>query len=522
MRMTTPPDTHTMLAPPAEPVAAGSVEKALLWAVLLVALAVRVRHHLAGVPFAVGIDEPGFVERALKILQTGDWNTHAWDYPSLVTYIHAIDTCARYLVGVLRGEWNSLSRMNIAAVYQVGRVATALMGTATVWLCYRMGRELGSARAGLAGAALLAVMPLHVRESHFMLTDVPMAAAIALTVWLAMRAGNLRTVSAYAWAGAAAGLSAAAKYNGGVAVVAVGLAWVVFDRSSADRGRKAAAALGATAGAFLLGAPYTVLALPDFLEGFGAAFGKFVSRPLGDGGDPVWLIYYKHMAKSAWLWMPTALVGVGIAFARRATRVTAIVPIGFGLVYFYVLASHRIVFARYALPMLPVLCLTAGIAIDEVARRIHGWLPAWRGPRESLVMAALTLVFVAQFGIETGSWLQAFQRPDTRTVAARWLWNHAPRGARVAVENNGPTYLGSIGLTVTLTERIIDRPLESFVGDGFDYLVISTEGIDGYEPYLHAGPVVFTVAPAPDMWGPRIRIVKIDRPAAPAGTTGTP
>jgi 4-amino-4-deoxy-L-arabinose transferase-like glycosyltransferase len=463
------------------------------------------------VPFAVGIDEPAIVDRALRILRTGDWNTHAWDYPSLVIYIHALDICARYLLGVLRGEWNSLSRMSIAEVLEAGRVVTALFGVATVWITCRIGRELDSPRLGLASAAMLAVLPMHVRESHFMLTDVPMTALTTMAVWLAIRAARTRTVSAYAWAGVAAGLSAAAKYNGGAVFVAVLIAWIVFDRSSSDRGRKAAAAVGGAVMAFLVGAPYTLLDLPNFLEGFGAAFGKLVMRVGRETGDPVWLIYYKHLAGSGWLWMPTAGIGIFVALARKTTRALWLIPIGFAAAYFYILATHNLVFARYALPLAPMVCLLAAAPMVAIARGIGEYAPPAKRKFASVFVVCATLVFVVQFGVASGLWLNGFQRPDTRTMAANWLRANLATGSVVAVENNGPTYLASTGLAVIATERLIDRPLESYVKDGCDYLVISTKGIDGYAPYLHAGPQVFQVSPDDTMWGPDIRIIKLPR-----------
>ena len=49
-------------------------------------------------------------------------------------------------------------------------------------------------------------------------------------------------------------------------------------------------------------------------------------------------------------------------------------------------------------------------------------------------------------------WLDQLSRADTRTMAAVWLKANAPKGARVAVENNGPTYLGAAGFAVLGTE----------------------------------------------------------------------
>ncbi|HEY3885190.1 MAG TPA: glycosyltransferase family 39 protein, partial [Vicinamibacterales bacterium] len=239
----------------------------LLLAIVAVAAAARLWNLGTGVPFAVGIDEPQVVDRALRILKTGDWNTHLFDYPTLAIYLHAIAAAARFLWGAVRGEWTSLDGFRIRAVYTTARLLTAATGVATVWLTYRLGARLGRRDVGLLAAAQMAVQPSHVRESHFALTDVPAAALTTAAVLLAVRAADRRTVRAYAAAGALSGLAAATKYIGGIALSALAVIWIVHERRAADRWRKALAAAGAAAAAFLAGAPYTVLDLPGFLDG---------------------------------------------------------------------------------------------------------------------------------------------------------------------------------------------------------------------------------------------------------------
>src|SRR5205814_4381149 len=173
--------------------------------ILAVAAAARLWHLSAGVPHAVGIDEPQVIDRAIRILKTGDWNTHNFDYPTLVIYFHACVAIVRFLSGAMRGEWASLDGFTIDAIYKTGRIAAAAIGVATVWLTYRLGTELTSRRIALISAAAIAVQPGHVRESHFILTDVPMTALTTLTVWLSIRAARISTARAYGSAGVAGG-----------------------------------------------------------------------------------------------------------------------------------------------------------------------------------------------------------------------------------------------------------------------------------------------------------------------------
>jgi 4-amino-4-deoxy-L-arabinose transferase-like glycosyltransferase len=475
--------------------------------ILAAAAAARLWYLTAGIPNAVGIDEPQVIDRAIRILRTGDWNAHIFDYPTLVIYFHACVAIARFLWGALAGQWRSLDGFTVAAIYATGRFAAAMVGVATVWLTYRLGVELGSRPVALLAAAQLAVWPLHVRESHFILTDVPMTALTTLTVWLSARAMRRGTVQAYGCAGAACGLAAAAKYNGGIAIVAVLAAWLLGGRRQPHRRWTLAAALGAAAVAFLAAAPYTLLDMPGFLNGFAVQFSRFAA-PAGPAG-PAWLLYVKHLSP-AWarFTIPLALAGMVVLLWHRRTRRASVPAIVFAVAYFYVLASHTPVFGRYALPLVPMLAVfLSAAALEAVAAagRLR-WMrhPVWR----PLLTAAILGLLLGLPGAESVRWLDQSHRADTRTLAADWLSAHAPAGARVAVENSGPTYLQAAGFKPVGSEMLIEHPVEWYRARA-DYLVISAADLARYGDYVAAGPTVFQVSPTPQRWGPPILIVAL-------------
>ena len=490
----------------------GSLPRTSEWlpitAVLGLAAVARLWFLSAGVPHAVGIDEPQVVDRALRILHTGSWNTHLFDYPTLVIYLQACVQIVRFLWGALNGEWGSLDAFTITAVYAAGRFVTAVIGVATVWLAWRLARDLASRSVALLAAAQLAVRSLHVRESHYILTDVPVTALTTLALWLSVRAARLRTTAAYAWAGAACGLAAAAKYNGGLVVVALAAVWVIGERTAAQRGRKAAVALAAAAIAFLVAAPYTVLDMPSFLDGFAAQFSRFAA-PLR-GSDPGWRIYLKHLTPQAspW-WVPAALLGAGIALWRRSTRWAYAPMILFVALYFYVLSTHGPMFGRYALPLLPPLCVLQALAIVEIvtALRARVALLARPAPARALWAAVMLLVLGAPT-LETVRWLDGLKRVDTRTMAADWLKANVPRGTRIAVENSGPTYLDAAGFRVVGNQLLNGQPL-AWYRQRADLLVISSGDLGPYGDYVNAGPTVFQAEPTPQRWGPPIRIIDL-------------
>jgi 4-amino-4-deoxy-L-arabinose transferase-like glycosyltransferase len=482
--------------------------------ILAAAAAARLWFLTAGVPHAVGIDEAQVVDRAIRILRTGDWNPHVFEYPTLVIYFNAALAIVRFLWGALQGEWRSLDGFSVEAIYTTLRFAAALIGIVTVWITYRLGTELASRGVGLLAAAQLAVRPMHVRESHFVLTDVPMTALTTLAMWMSVRAMRLGSARAYAWAGAACGLAAAAEYNGGLAILAVGAAWLLQERREPDRGRRISAALGAAAGAFLICAPYTILDMPAFLDGFAAQFARF-AIPRAPGAGAAWLEYLKHLSLP-WLpfWVPLGLAGIGLLLWRPKTRLPAVPVTVFALSYFYVLSSHSHVFGRYTLPLVPVLCVFTSAATIEIVQALTR-IPALQRPLWQPCLTAAAVVLLTGPAIDsTVGWVDGLKRPDTRTIAAEWLKANTPKGTRVAVENSGPTYLDAAGFKVAGVELLLDRPID-FYRSRVDYLVISAADTARYGDYLGAGQTVFQVSPTPQRWGPPIQVVRL-RSAVPS------
>ena len=121
------------------------------------------------------------------------------------------------------------------------RATVALAGTLTVVVVYVAGRRMGGAVTGLLAALFLAVAILHVRESHFAMTDALMT--LLLTASLALLLEATRTdrkragsrMRGGSWLpGFAGGLAAATKYSAAAVLAAMGAAQLLLlvrDRS---------------------------------------------------------------------------------------------------------------------------------------------------------------------------------------------------------------------------------------------------------------------------------------------------
>jgi 4-amino-4-deoxy-L-arabinose transferase-like glycosyltransferase len=452
----------------------------LVGLILLGAAALRFWSLGAGLPYAVGVDEPQIMERVVRMMKTGDFNPHFFDWPSLTIYLHLAAACITFLTGAMRGYWSNLDQINATDLYLASRSATALLGTATVALTYLAGRRWGTPHALLA-SALMAVIPNHVRGSHYVQTDVPTGFLTTLTFLLALRANERRTAWAFAHAGFAAGLAASAKYNGLISITLALFAVCLSGGTPIRLLQRTLIVCAAAAGAFLLGTPYALLDLPRFLNDYARLAAVFAADR---AGEPGWLIYLKHL-RIALASPALVLAFAGLAAAcwhlvRGPDRVRWVLLVTFPLIYFFVMAGSYQIYGRYMVPIFPFAALLAAIGVMAVVRV----LCRTNAPRRLCTAIAMGLVVIVLAGPTTASIASARDLGRVRTVelAYRWITEHVPPGSKIAIEA-GALVLPDARYRAVFVPTLIDRSHEQYVAEGFDYLFASSER---YKPAFDA------------------------------------
>lgn len=473
-----------------------------------------------GIPYGVSVDEPEIVERAFRMMKEGSLDPHFFDYGQLHIYIQLAVSIVRFIAGAITGAWNSLAEATSDSFYLWGRAVTAAFGVATVFVVYQIGMRWG-ARHALLGAALMAVMPLHVRYSHYVLTDVPLTFFVALAMLLSLSAHERPALRAFAFAGAAAGLAAAVKYNGGMALIMPLVACWMTRSARPSRLACSLAAIGAAAVAFLVAAPYTVLDLPGFLDRFASLTAEYrnAAQPVQAGE----VIYLKHL-RLQFGTPGMVLIGVGFVMGLvRALRGPNQVPwalaLAFPIPYFLMIAEQRIIYARYLLPIVPMLCILAAVAVISgvsILRRYQ--FP--RGVRTTLIVL-LTMTLLAPPAATAIQFNRMISATSTVDLAYRWIADNIPEGATIVLEG------GHLNLSSTYRDERVPqlrhRTYEDYLEAGVDYLVASSQC---YGPYFMSPKVyrhefndymvlfshaqeVARFTPADDQPGPELRILKV-------------
>jgi hypothetical protein len=155
-----------------------------------------------------------------------------------------------------------------------------------------------------------------------------------------------------------------------------------------------------------------------------------------------------------------------------------------------------------------MVCLFISVAVLEIVRFTSRFKPLARPAVQYALTAAMVILVVYGPAAESVRWLDLQKRSDTRALATDWLLSNTARGTRVAVENNGPTYLDTAGFKVVAIEQMVDHDV-NWYRQRADYLIVSGADLARYGDYLGAGPTVFQITPTLQRWGPPIQIVKL-------------
>jgi hypothetical protein len=425
----------------------GSFRRAPTWillAIVLIATALRLRGIAFGLPHTQARPDETVIIDAARTLLSGHL-PRFYDYPWLYIWMAAASYLGYFVWGLASGSFHSVADMVASwpihwePFFLIDRWITALLGIASVVVMYRLGRQLRDEATGLAAAFLLAVAFMHVRNSHFGTTDITMTMFIMAAVSMLVRADATGTRGAYALAGLCAGCAAATKYN----ALVLGVPFlVVYALSAFDRRRAHPAKAILQPSLIWFGVPFILafsVGVPFLLfdrERFLADIG-YLQQALATGDPRLGLSngWIHHLQYSLRYGLRLPLLGVGlaglvVAFVRTP-RIAAI-AFSFPLAYYAVAGSINLLFYRYALPIVPFLCLSAAylvvIAAGAVAR-----LAASADTKRLASIVTVALTAAVGYPSAAASWQfdRIISRTDNRVLVTEWFAQNVPAGSSV-------------------------------------------------------------------------------------------
>jgi hypothetical protein len=328
------------------------------------------------------------------------------------------------------------------------RGLSALAATLTILLTWALGRRLGGPTAGLLAAGFLAVAVLAIQQAHYYTVDGLVTLLTTAGLWLSVR-GDRPGPRDLVELGLIAGLAAATRLNGGLLALPVALVALRPDEAVPFDARRAARRLliaGAAALALFLGLQPHLLVDPATLldptrPGSAAASAAIATGEI----RRIWTLY--DSAQTPILFHLTSLlyhaIGPGLQIAglaglgwlairrRRDDRVLLVFAVGFLLVIGRLEAKNT----RYMLPLIPLLCVAAGVWLRHL---LNG--PPWR---------VATVVGLAVIGLTSTlyslAYVGLYGRVDNRLRLLHALPAHIEPGARLGYAHSG-VHVAGLGL----------------------------------------------------------------------------
>lgn len=367
---------------------------------------------------------------------SGDLDPRFFRYPTLLMYATAMAFGPDYVAGRVLGRYPSVEAFREAIIEEaprfhlMARVLVALFGTATVVVVYRLASEAMGHDTGLVAAFFQSLTYLHVRDSHFGTTDVPLTFFLALATLFVWRSHVRGRGADYAWAGLMAGLAMATKYLGLLVAFPLAVGHLLRRRppgasalAPAELRKLGLFGLCLIAG-FVAATPF---ALPEWRRLF-----RDVQTDWDYARSGYWMVFGRawELHPRVFLWHglgpPQFLAGAAglAAFAVRRPRPAAVF-LAFPVAYAVLTARDRLVFARYAIPLVPVLCMGAAVLVTAAGERIAGRWPVARA-RGLVVLAALATVAPSAAAVFLFDRLLA--RTDTRLLTRAWIESHVAPG----------------------------------------------------------------------------------------------
>ena len=469
----------------------GSVSQILPWIIALAVLCagslwLRIEHVNGAIPYVHHIDELQVSSQAAHMLTTGDFKPENMLYPSLPKYVAMAGMYLGFLYESTNGDMKQIGEIgnvgypyyDAPGVVKFARYLFVLLSVGTLvavgitaWLLLQR-----------ASALLLAPLVLATSWTFLQLATKYLNVDNVGTCFVVVSAASLlygtrrRSIWFLAVVPAIfAGLAAGSKYTHGLMIGPILIAIYLFAESG--RHRALAACLVASAAAFIVVVPHSVLDLPQFLKALAwqaktYSTGWHGGYEAGPGLEQL-TKYTKYFAGQFGIG-GLLLAGVGLAACARHDWRRTLIFASFPVILVLLFIAQRVHFTRNMLPVLPFLAvfIVAGLYAlhgrvmwavkeggyaSEQLHRVTRW-GAW--PILIIVFLTVPIERVSKRHIKITS--------DSRHDAVAWIGKNIPTNSTIIIPN-------SLGLD--------PRPLESW---GYPIQEMDFMALDSRESLLEA------------------------------------
>jgi len=404
-------------------VKANSKDIASISLIVLLGLGLRLWGITWGFPrIDLNPDELNVLEITSR-LSLKDLNPHFFSYSGLTFYLNYLSTHGLALLHFNMDPFHQLL---------VQRLWSVFWGTLTIILCFLAARELFNKKAGFIAAIFMAILPLHIWDSHFGTTDIGLAFWTTLALWFGIKTYQNPSKKYFLAGGLVIGLAIGVKFNGALAAIYLmtSAAITVWERriSWLKAVQFLILAFFGTVIAFFIASPYSFLDYPHMVGAFLKEFqhstgrGHFGFDLQAEGWQYHPYLYQLSVAfpfSLGLLFWIASLIGIFFIVVKHTFKKTLLL-LSFSVLYFCIVASWKFVPIRYYLPILPPLIIITAYFFSQLLEK---------SPRWGAVFFAVVFTYTLIFSITT---TDRFSH-DTRLEAAAWAVQNLKPGSEIVI-----------------------------------------------------------------------------------------
>lgn len=440
--------------------------------ILAIALIIRIIGILPNIPYP---DEAHIQVYSYKlvenILTKGDFHPHTFKYGSFIFYFQTAVSMPIFVATYL---WEGLtkdfvpfgifveeaSRKYANILVFSGRLSIAVVGVLNVYLVYKIAEQLFNKKVAQFSALILAVAPMHVRDSHYMITDIIFLFWMLVTIYCFVQLFKTKKLMWFVFSGIFLGFSSTIRFYP-IAAFAYPLALLFsFEKKGWIR-KVIISLLGSIVGVFL-GVPYLFLdpqaihllayefqryALPWYETPTSFLILSKVFSILSGGSIELQKSILLYPAPtgfrplhSSWIFfngigpIPSilALMGLAYLFVKSFKKFIFLFIIPF-IYFLYISFTIPAIYEKLSMPILPFLAIFAAVALEKLSQKLKN--------RKIILAGLVTITIVPQLFKSTQA-SYACGQIAIQKQSSQWVEYYIPDGSNVA-------YLASVSVPST-------------------------------------------------------------------------
>lgn len=309
----------------------------------------------------------------------------------------------------------------------IGRAISVLLSTLTIFVIYKLGKEIKSPKLGVISAFVFAFSPGSIQHAHFLTTESMLVFLLSLSLYLSLQASKTHNLKYLFLACVACSLAYSTKITGLTFFLFPLISTFSIIKECKKNKRivfiKIALIFILSA---LLGNLISIYQIIDF-EQFKQEQEYMQSVTYGKYKPPFVIIYegtipYLYQLFNilpftfGFISLPLAFLGAYKIFKKKKITYNLFFLFAFPLLYFLWSGAWFAKFSRYYLLLFPFLVLYTAFSLEKI--------------KNKLLFLILLLI-----GINGALFIKIYLTTNTRVEASNWIYQHVPNNSVISGEH---------------------------------------------------------------------------------------